>query len=267
MKRAEKAERIRKILDGIYPDSPIPLHHRDPFTLLVAVLLSAQTTDVRVNMVTPALFARASTPEAMAKLSVAEIHDLIRTCGLAPAKAKAIAGLSRILVEEHGGKVPRTFEELEALPGVGHKTASVVMAQAFGIPALPVDTHIHRLAERWGLSDGSSVERTERDLKSIFPESAWIRLHLQIILFGREHCPALRHDFATCPICSWAASKKRSLSTAKSRTVRPAAKPAPKTSPAPIARSRSAASRTRGPGSRARRASAPGSTGRAARSR
>ena len=252
MKRAEKAERIRKILDGIYPDSPIPLHHRDPFTLLVAVLLSAQTTDARVNMVTPALFARANTPEAMAKLSVAEIHELIRTCGLAPAKAKAIAGLSKILVEEHGGNVPRTFEELEALPGVGHKTASVVMAQAFGIPAFPVDTHIHRLAERWGLSDGSSVERTERDLKAIFPESAWIRLHLQIILFGREHCPALRHDYASCPICSWAASKRKHRSA---------------TSAAPRARSRSSASRTRAPGSRARRAKHPGSTGNAARSR
>jgi len=252
MKRAEKAERIRRILDEIYPDSPIPLQHRDPFTLLVAVLLSAQTTDARVNLVTPALFACASTPEAMAKLSVAEIHDLIRTCGLAPAKAKAIAGLSKILVEQHGGKVPRTFEELEALPGVGHKTASVVMAQAFGIPAFPVDTHIHRLAARWGLSDGSSVERTERDLKSIFPESSWIRLHLQIILFGRQHCPALRHDFAQCPICSWAAPKRlhRGASSA-----------------APRPRSRSPASRTRAQGSRARRARPPGSNGSAARSR
>ncbi len=249
-KQAEKAERIRKILDGIYPDSPIPLRHRDPFTLLVAVLLSAQTTDARVNMVTPALFARADTPEKMAKLSVADIHELIRTCGLAPAKAKAIAGLSKILVEEHGGKVPRTFEELEALPGVGHKTASVVLAQAFGIPAFPVDTHIHRLAARWGLSDGSSVERTERDLKSIFPESSWIRLHLQIILFGREHCPALRHDLAACPICSWAASR------AGIRVARPAgkaaasksAKASARTPAAPRARSRSAASRKRAQG-------------------
>lgn len=250
MKRAEKAERIRKILDGIYPDAPIPLRHRDPFTLLVAVLLSAQTTDARVNLVTPALFARASTPGAMARLSVAEIHELIRTCGLAPAKAKAIAGLSKILVEEHGGKVPRTFEELEALPGVGHKTASVVMAQAFGIPAFPVDTHIHRLAERWGLSDGSSVERTERDLKSIFPESAWIRLHLQIILFGREHCPALRHDFATCPICAWAAPRRLHKRDA-----------------APRARSRSSSPRRRAPGRTARPATPPGSSGNAARSR
>ncbi len=250
MKRAEKAERIRKILDEIYPDAPIPLHHRDPFTLLVAVLLSAQTTDARVNLVTPALFARANTPERMAKLSVAEIHELIRTCGLAPAKAKAIAGLSKILVEEHDGRVPRTFDELEALPGVGHKTASVVMAQAFGIPAFPVDTHIHRLAERWGLSDGSSVERTERDLKSIFPESAWIRLHLQIILFGREHCPALRHDFAACPICSWAAPKRLHASSA-----------------APRPRSRSAASRRRAPGRNARPSTPPGSSGNAAGSR
>jgi len=208
MNRAEKVARIQAVLDELYPDAPIPLRHRDPFTLLVAVLLSAQTTDARVNLVTPALFARADTPAAMAKLPVAEIHDLIRTCGLAPAKAKAIAGLSRILVEEHGGQVPRTFEELEALPGVGHKTASVVMAQAFGIPAFPVDTHIHRLAQRWGLSDGSSVARTERDLKSAFPRERWIRLHLQIILFGREHCPALRHDPAQCPICSFAAAKR-----------------------------------------------------------
>jgi endonuclease III len=208
MSKAEKAERIRKVLDELYPDSPIPLAHRDPFTLLVAVLLSAQTTDARVNLVTPALFARADTPRKMAKLSVGEIHDMIRTCGLAPAKAKALAGLSKLLLERHGGEVPRTFEELEALPGVGHKTASVVMAQAFGIPAFPVDTHIHRLAERWGLSDGSSVERTERDLKAIFPRDAWIRLHLQIILFGREHCPALRHDMSSCPICSFAAKKK-----------------------------------------------------------
>jgi endonuclease-3 len=206
--RTEKALRIREILGGIYRDAPIPLAHRDPYTLLVAVLLSAQTTDVRVNLVTPALFAHADTPERMARLSVAQIHDLIKTCGLAPAKAKAIHGLSKILVEKHGGKVPRTFDELEALPGVGHKTASVVMAQAFGIPAFPVDTHIHRLAARWGLSDGSSVERTERDLKSVFPEDSWIALHLQIILFGREHCPALRHDMAQCPICSWAATKK-----------------------------------------------------------
>jgi endonuclease-3 len=202
----EKTERIQRILDELYPDAPIPLEHRDPFTLLVAVLLSAQTTDKRVNLVTPALFARADTPQKMSRVPVAEIHALIRTCGLAPAKAKNIAALSKILVEKHGGVVPRTLEELEALPGVGHKTASVVLCQAFRIPAFPVDTHIHRLAERWGLSSGRSVEQTERDLKAAFPESSWIRLHLQMILFGREHCPALRHDPAGCPICSWAAT-------------------------------------------------------------
>jgi endonuclease-3 len=207
--RAEKVERIRAVLDELFPDPPIPLEHRSPFTLLVAVVLSAQTTDARVNLVTPALFARADTPAKMAKLDVSEIHALIKTCGLAPAKAKNISGLSKLLVERHGGHVPRTFEELEALPGVGHKTASVVMAQAFGIPALPVDTHIHRLAERWGLSDGSSVERTERDLKAAFPIESWIAMHLKIILFGREHCPALRHDMSACPICSFAASKAK----------------------------------------------------------
>ncbi len=204
-KDADKAARILATLDELYPDPAIPLDHQDPFTLLVAVVLSAQTTDARVNLVTPALFARADTPQKMARLSVEEIHERIRTCGLAPAKAKNIHALSKILVEKHGGKVPRTFEELEALPGVGHKTASVVMAQAFGIPAFPVDTHIHRLAARWGLSSGKSVEQTERDLKAAFPEDTWIRAHLKIILFGREHCPALRHDGSTCPICSWAA--------------------------------------------------------------
>jgi len=209
MKRAEKAERIQAVLDELYPDVPVPLDHRDPYTLLVAVLLSAQCTDKKVNEITPALFARAATPQAMTRLSAEEIREVIKPCGLSPAKSKAIAGLSRLIVEEHGGRVPRTFEELEALPGVGHKTASVVMAHAFGQPAFPVDTHIHRLAARWGLSDGSSVERTERDLKRTFPESSWNKLHLQIILFGREHCPALRHDLAECPICSFAASKAR----------------------------------------------------------
>ncbi|MFM7280490.1 MAG: endonuclease III [Planctomycetia bacterium] len=209
MKRQEKADRIREQLAKLYPDPPIPLDHSDPFTLLIAVLLSAQTTDARVNKVTPGLFARAGTPAAMAKLRVEEILAEIRTCGLAPGKAKNIAALAKILMEKHGGKVPRSFEELEALPGVGHKTASVVMTQAFGHPAFPVDTHIHRLAERWGLSDGTSVEKTERDLKALFPESVWNKLHLQIIYFGREHCPALRHDMTQCPICSWAASKKR----------------------------------------------------------
>jgi endonuclease III len=209
MQRQEKADRIRAQLAALYPNPPIPLDHTDPFTLLIAVLLSAQTTDVRVNQVTPGLFALARTPQSMARLPVEQIHAAIRTCGLAPAKAKNISALSKLLVERHGAQVPRTLEELEALPGVGHKTASVVMTQAFGVPTFPVDTHIHRLAERWGLSDGSSVEKTERDLKALFPESSWNKLHLQIIYFGREHCPALRHDMQQCPICSWAASKKR----------------------------------------------------------
>lgn len=207
MKRAEKAEKIRAILDDLYRDPPIPLDHRDAYTLLVAVVLSAQTTDARVNLVTPALFARGPDAATMAKVPVAEIHELIRTCGLAPAKARNVSALSKLIVERHGGEVPRTFEELEALPGVGHKTASVVMAQAFGVPAFAVDTHIHRLAARWGLSDGSTVERTERDLKAAFPRDTWIPMHLKIILFGREHCPALRHDMSACAICAWAATK------------------------------------------------------------
>ena len=215
MKRADKARRIRRILDDVYPEVKIPLEHRDPYTLLISVLLSAQCTDVKVNQITPILFARAATPEAMVKLPVAEIQRVIRPCGLSPAKAKAIAGLSRILIEQHGGRVPADFEALEALPGVGHKTASVVMAQAFGRPAFPVDTHIHRLAARWGLSNGRSVEQTERDLKRLFPPLAWGRLHLQIILFGRQHCPARGHDLAGCRICSWAASKARIRREAK----------------------------------------------------
>jgi endonuclease-3 len=209
MTRSEKAKRIGRILDRLYPRPPIPLRHDDAFQLLVAVVLSAQTTDLRVNLVTPELFRRAPNPQAMAALSEKEILGLIRTCGLAPAKAKALRGLSRLLIERHGGEVPPSFEELEALPGVGHKTASVVMSQAFGEPAFPVDTHIHRLAARWGLSSGRSVEQTERDLKKVFARDAWINLHLQIIYFGREHCPARGHDLAACAICAWAASKKR----------------------------------------------------------
>jgi endonuclease-3 len=215
-----KARRIQNVLDELYPRPPIPLQHHDPFTLLVAVLLSAQTTDARVNLVTPALFARAHTPEQMAALAVEDIHGLIRSCGLAPAKAKNLAALSRLIVERHAGQVPPSFEELEALPGVGHKTASVVMAQAFGVPAFPVDTHIHRLAARWGLSDGRSVERTERDLKQLFPEQAWNKLHLQIIYFGREHCPAQRHLPERCPICSWAARPARQQKSLRGRTGR-----------------------------------------------
>jgi len=209
MKRAEKARRIREILRGLYPEPPIPLEHRDPFTLLIAVLLSAQCTDERVNRVTPGLFAVASTPEEMARVGAAKIQSLIRSCGLAPGKARHIAALSKLLVTEHGGRVPETFEALEALPGVGHKTASVVVAQAFGRPAFPVDTHIHRLAGRWGLSKARTVEQTERDLKALFPESDWSWLHLAFIYFGREHCPARSHDLAACPICSWAATARR----------------------------------------------------------
>jgi endonuclease-3 len=209
MKRAEKAERIGKILQELYPQPPVPLDHVDPYTLLVAVLLSAQCTDVRVNQVTPALFSRASGPEAMARLTAEQIRAIIKPCGLSPQKSKAIRGLSQILLDEHGGEVPADFEALEALPGVGHKTASVVMAQAFGVPAFPVDTHIHRLAARWGLSNGKSVEQTERDLKRLFPEASWNDLHLQIIFFGREYCPARGHDLSQCRICGWAATRKR----------------------------------------------------------
>lgn len=209
MTRAEKAERIQKILDELHPGRLTPLEHVDPYTLLIAVLLSAQCTDARVNQVTPLLFARADTPQAMVRLGSARIQRIIRPCGLAPGKARNIRSLSRLLVEQHGGEVPRSFEELEALPGVGHKTASVVLTQAFGIPAFPVDTHIHRLAARWGLSRARNVVETERDLKRVFPRPDWGRVHLQIIHFGREYCPARGHDLAACPICSWAASKRR----------------------------------------------------------
>ena len=203
MTHKDKARRILEILEGLYPSVDIPLAHVDPFTLLVAVVLSAQTTDKLVNEVTPALFARAATPEAMAVLPVEEIQHRIRRIGLTASKAKNLKRLSEILVAEHGGRVPRTFAELEALPGVGHKTASVVLNQAFGIPTFPVDTHIHRLAARWGLSSGSNVVATERDLKKVFPEEDWGKVHLQIIYFGREHCPALRYDAAKCPVCCW----------------------------------------------------------------
>jgi endonuclease III len=209
MTRNEKARRVLQVLDELYPTVEIPLDHGDPFTLLVAVVLSAQTTDKLVNQETPALFARAPTPERMAALPVEEIQHLIRRIGLTASKAKNLKRLSEMLVELHGGQVPRTFEELEALPGVGHKTASVVLNQAFGIPTFPVDTHIHRLAARWGLSSGKNVERTEHDLKRLFPRESWGKAHLQIIYFGREHCPALYHDLDACPICSWAASAKR----------------------------------------------------------
>jgi endonuclease-3 len=206
--RRAKAARIAAILDERFPAPLIPLRHGDPFTLLVAVLLSAQCTDERVNRVTPDLFALASTPAAMAAVPVARIRSIIRPCGLSPQKSKALAALSGMLVREHGGEVPRDQAALERLPGVGHKTASVVMAQAFGVPAFPVDTHIHRLAARWGLSSGRNVVTTERDLKALFAPQHWNKLHLQLIWFGRTFCPALRHDAAGCPICSWAAPRR-----------------------------------------------------------
>jgi endonuclease-3 len=201
MLRKERAAYIQNRLQQLYPETPIPLDHKDPYTLLIAVLLSAQCTDVRVNQVTPLLFARADTPQDMVKLSVKEIKEIIRPCGLSPMKSKGIAGLSRILLDKHDGKVPADMKALEALPAVGHKTASVVMAQAFGVPAFPVDTHIHRLAQRWGLTSGKNVTQTERDLKRLFPESSWNDLHLQIIFYGREHCSAHGCDGRVCQIC------------------------------------------------------------------
>jgi endonuclease-3 len=196
-----RADYVGQELARIYPQTPIPLDHRDPYTLLVAVVLSAQCTDKRVNEVTPRLWALAGDPAGMAKVPVARIQEIIRPCGLSPQKARAVSGLSRLLLERHGGQVPRTFVELEALPGVGHKTASVVMSQAWGVPAFPVDTHIHRLASRWKLSDGRSVEQTERDLKRLFPEAEWNQLHLRIIFYGREHCTARGCDGTVCGLC------------------------------------------------------------------
>jgi len=202
MKKKERIAFIQETLDHYFPNPPIPLHHNDHYTLLIAVLLSAQCTDARVNTITPKLFKKAKTPEQMITLTINQIEEIIRPCGLAPSKAKAIWHLSRKLVEEHSGLVPDTFEELEALPGVGHKTASVVMSQAFQKPAFPVDTHIHRLAKRWKLSTGKNVVQTERDLKKAFPEETWNKLHLQIIYFARKFCPAKSHDPKKCPICS-----------------------------------------------------------------
>ncbi len=201
MLRKERAVYIQNRLQQLYPETPIPLDHKDPYTLLIAVLLSAQCTDVRVNQITPLLFARADTPQDMLKLSVEEIKEIIRPCGLSPMKSKGIAGLSQILLDEHGGQVPADIKALEALPAVGHKTASVVMAQAFGVPSFPVDTHIHRLAQRWGLTSGKNVAQTERDLKRLFPESRWNDLHLQIIFYGREYCTAHGCDGRVCQIC------------------------------------------------------------------
>jgi len=199
--KRDRADFILSRLRELYPEPPIPLDHSDPYTLLVAVLLSAQCTDERVNQVTPGLFERARTPQAMAEVAVEEIRQIIRPCGLSPQKSKAIAGLSRILIEEHRGEVPADMEALERLPGVGHKTASVVMAQAFGVPSFPVDTHIHRLSQRWGLTSGKNVVQTERDLKRLFPEESWNRLHLQMIFYGREFCTARGCDGRVCEIC------------------------------------------------------------------
>lgn len=214
--RPARADFVARRLAELYPETPIPLDHRDAYTLLVAVLLSAQCTDKRVNLVTPNLWAVATTPQAMAMVPVATIQEIIRSCGLAPQKAKAISGLSQLLVERHGGAVPRTFAELEALPGVGHKTASVVMSQAFGEPAFPVDTHIHRLAQRWKLTDGRNVEETERDLKRLFPPEAWNQLHLRMIYYGREHCTARGCDGTVCEICTMLfPGRKRSVKTRK----------------------------------------------------
>jgi len=201
MTKSKKSAYILDTLDRLYPMPPIPLSHRSPYELLVAVLLSAQTTDVKVNQVTPALFKAANTPPKMVRLRVDDILGYVRTVGLAPSKSKNIHRLSELLLERHDGVVPQTLEELEDLPGVGHKTASVVVAQAFGQPAFPVDTHIHRLAYRCGLSNGKNVVQTEKDLKRTFPEKSWNKLHLQIIYFGREHCPARAHDFHTCTLC------------------------------------------------------------------
>ena len=198
----KKAKHIAEILENLFPETPIPLQHSDTYTLLIAVLLSAQCTDERVNKITPFLFEKADNPFKMVRLEVSEIRDIIRPCGLSPRKSQAIYDLSNILIDKYEGEVPASFESLEALPGVGHKTASVVMSQAFGFPAFPVDTHIHRLAVRWGLSEGKNVVQTERDLKNLFPESTWNKLHLQIIFFGRKYCPARGHDPSVCPICS-----------------------------------------------------------------
>jgi endonuclease-3 len=202
MTKAQKAQEIAQILEHFFPETPIPLHHKDAYTLLISVLLSAQCTDERVNKITPLLFEKADNPFEMVKLTVEEIREVIRPCGLSPRKSKAIFDLSNILINKYGGAVPDSFEALEELPGVGHKTASVVMSQWFGVPAFPVDTHIHRLATRWGLTSGKNVETTEADLKALFPEQIWNKLHLQIIFMGRSYCPARGHKKEECPICS-----------------------------------------------------------------
>ena len=202
MKKSERANIVKKLLDKKYPQTPIPLNHKDNFSLLVAVLLSAQCTDERVNQITPKLFAKASNPKSMSKLTQNQIYQIIKPCGLGPQKSKAIKNLSSILVNKFNSKVPNNFNDLESLPGVGHKTASVVMSQGFGIPAFAVDTHIHRLAQRWGLTDGKNVVQTEKDLKRIFPKKTWSKLHLQIIFYGREYCKARDCYGLTCKICT-----------------------------------------------------------------
>lgn len=201
MKKSERVQFILDTLENLYPEVPIPLDHTDAYTLLIAVLLSAQCTDKRVNLITPSLFAKANNPSDMVKLTIEEIREIIKPCGLSPFKSKAIFDLSQIILDKHSGQVPETFEDLEALPGVGHKTASVVMSQAFGVPAFPVDTHIHRLAVRWKLSNGKNVEQTEKDLKRLTPRDLWNKIHLQIIFYGREYCPARGHVVENCPIC------------------------------------------------------------------
>ena len=201
MKKSERANIVKKLLDKKYPQTPIPLDHKDNFSLLIAVLLSAQCTDERVNQITPKLFAKASTPESMNKLTRDQIYKIIKPCGLGPQKSKAIKNLSNILVNKFNSKIPNNFNDLESLPGVGHKTASVVMSQGFGIPAFAVDTHIHRLAQRWGLTNGKNVKKTEEDLKKLFPESSWNKLHLQIIFWGREYCQARECYGIKCDIC------------------------------------------------------------------
>jgi endonuclease-3 len=201
MTNKERASEILTILEREFPEVPIPLDHKDPYTLLIAVLLSAQCTDERVNKITPLLFAKADNPYDMVKMTVEEIKAIIRPCGLSPMKSKGIYGLSKMIIEQHNGQVPQSFKDLEAMPAVGHKTASVVMSQAFGVPAFPVDTHIHRLAYRWKLSTGKNVQKTEKDLKAVFPKDTWNKIHLQIIFFGRKYCPARGHAPLSCPIC------------------------------------------------------------------
>jgi endonuclease-3 len=210
MNKSERVQFILAKLEELYPETPIPLNHSDPYTLLIAVLLSAQCTDERVNQITPLLFAKANNPTDMLKLSVEEIQNIIRPCGLSPMKSKGIYGLSKMIMEEHGGLVPQSFEALEAMPSVGHKTASVVMSQAFGVPAFPVDTHIHRLAYRWRISPAKNVEQTEKDLKRQIPEGLWNKAHLQIIFMGREYCPARGHIVEKCPICSVLGCREKS---------------------------------------------------------